>query len=77
MSDRFKRPLSLIHWTKKRISIMGRKRTSNKRKVMISVDADLVDQLDEHNVNRSKLFTVAAKIFLRKKRKKNEKRGSQ
>lgn len=39
---------------------VGRKRTSNKRDVKLSVDNDLLDKLIELKVNKSVLFTEAA-----------------
>lgn len=39
---------------------MGRKRSSNKRDVKLSVDKDLLEILIELNVNKSLLFTEAA-----------------
>lgn len=39
---------------------MGRKRTSKKKKVLISVDEEIYDRLVEWKVNRSVLFTKAA-----------------
>lgn len=44
---------------------MGRKRTSNKQKALISVDKDLLERLKELEVNRSLLFTEAAEKYLR------------
>lgn len=40
---------------------MGRKRTSNKRDVKLKVDNEILDLLVELNVNKSLLFTEAAK----------------
>ena len=45
---------------------MGRKRTSKKKNYTISIDKDLMDKLKELEVNRSLLFTDAAKEYLRK-----------
>ena len=39
---------------------MGRKRTSKKKKVLISVDVEIYEKLVEWKVNRSVLFTNAA-----------------
>jgi len=39
---------------------MGRKRTSTKRDVKLSVDEDLLDRLIELKINKSVLFTEAA-----------------
>lgn len=43
---------------------MGRKRTSKKTKLLLSVDKELLDKLKELEVNRSLLFTQAAKQYL-------------
>lgn len=43
---------------------LGRKRTSNKERITISVDKDLVDRLRKLGVARSVLFTDAAKDYL-------------
>lgn len=43
---------------------MGRKRTSKKKKVLISVDEEIYDRLVEWKVNRSVLFTHAALEYL-------------
>lgn len=39
---------------------MGRKRTSNKTRVGISIDKDIKTKLQEYGVNMSLLFTNAA-----------------
>jgi len=44
---------------------MGRKRTSNKAKVLVSVDKELIDKLRELNCNRSVLFTDAATQYIK------------
>jgi len=49
---------------------MGRKRGKVKAKLTISVDEELLFELIEDGVNKSKLFTVASKMYLRDKRKK-------
>ncbi|PJO44068.1 hypothetical protein [Lysinibacillus xylanilyticus] len=57
---------------------MGRKRTSTKRDVKLSVDESLLDKLIELNVNKSVLFTEAAMRKLEdleKEKGKNEKKG--
>lgn len=43
---------------------MGRKRTSTKKKALISVEQDLLERLKELEVNRSLLFTEAAEKYL-------------
>lgn len=43
---------------------MGRKRTSNKTNMMLSVDKDLLKRLKELEINRSLLFTEAAEKLL-------------
>lgn len=43
---------------------MGRKRTSNKEQISISVDKDLIKKLRELEVDRSLIFTNAAKEYL-------------
>lgn len=42
------------------VSAMGRKRTSKKRDVKLSVDESLLDKLVELKINKSVLFTEAA-----------------
>ena len=39
---------------------MGRKRTSNKENVIVSVDKDIMEKLRKYEVNRSQMFTKAA-----------------
>jgi len=52
---------------------MGRKRTSNKRDVKLSVDEDLLDRLIELKINKSVLFTEAAMRKLEELEEKKEK----
>lgn len=52
---------------------MGRKRTSNKRDVKLSVDNDLLDKLIEFKINKSVLFTEAAEKKLEELEKIKEK----
>lgn len=54
---------------------MGRKRTSKKKKVLISVDEEIYEKLVEWKINRSVLFTEAALELLEKieKDEKNRK----
>lgn len=51
---------------------MGRKRGKVKAKLTISVDEELLFELIDDGVNKSKLFTVASKMYLRDKRKIEE-----
>lgn len=51
---------------------MGRKRTSKKERVNVSVDIHIIDKLRELNVNRSVLFTDAALEYLEKMEKKEK-----
>lgn len=52
---------------------MGRKRKENVKKTYgISVDPELWEELKKDGVNRSRLFSVSAKLYLRKKKKKKE-----
>lgn len=49
---------------------MGRKRLEKpKSRVKLSVDPDLLEALREQGVNQSRLFSIAAKKYLRAKRK--------
>ena len=50
---------------KKVKNTMGRKRTSNKERIMISVDKDLLLLLRKYDINRSMLFTEAAQEKLK------------
>lgn len=53
---------------------MGRKRKDVVKKTYgISVDPELWEQLEKDGVNRSRLFSICAKIYLRKKRRKKQK----
>lgn len=52
---------------------MGRKRTSKKQQISVSVDKDIIDRLRELDVNRSILFTEAALKLLEEIEKKNQK----
>lgn len=57
---------------------MGRKRTSTKRDVKLSVDEDLLDRLIDLKINKSVLFTEAAMrklAELEKEKGKNVKKG--
>lgn len=57
---------------------MGRKRTSTKRDVKLSVDEDLLNRLIELKINKSVLFTEAAMQKLEELEKVNgkyEKKG--
>lgn len=57
---------------------MGRKRTSNKERILISVDRDLLLMLKELDINRSILFTEAAEKKLQelKEKEKSEKNNN-
>lgn len=43
---------------------MGRKRTSNKERISISIDKDLINKLRHLEADRSLIFTKAAKEFI-------------
>lgn len=65
-------------YNSKEVSAMGRKRTSTKRDVKLSVDEDLLDRLIELKVNKSVLFTEAAMqklADLEKEKGKYKKKG--
>lgn len=50
---------------------MGRKRKSQvKVKLNLKVDPELLEQLNADGVNKSRLFSIIAKLYLRKKNKK-------
>lgn len=53
---------------------MGRKRTSKKRDLKLSVDGDLIDILIELDVNKSALFTEAARKKIEELSKEKEKK---
>ena len=44
---------------------MGRKRTSNKERILVSIDKDLLNLLKKYDINRSILFTQAAQEKLK------------
>lgn len=49
---------------------MGRKRLEKpKKRIQLSVDPDLLQQLKDDGVNQSRLFSLAAKKYLRRKQK--------
>ena len=49
---------------------MGRKRLSKvKQRLTLSIDSDLLLKLEEDGVNKSRLFSIAAKKYLGKKAK--------
>lgn len=52
---------------------MGRKRTSNKERILISIDKELLALLKKHDINRSILFTEAAEQKIKEYIKKSEK----
>lgn len=50
---------------------MGRKRLDNvKKTISLSVDPNLLKELENEGVNKSRLFSIIAKKYLRNKRKK-------
>lgn len=53
---------------------MGRKRKDKvKERLTLSVDADLLKKLEEDGVNKSRLFSISSKLYLRKKSLKYKK----
>lgn len=49
---------------------MGRKRLLNTKKTVgLSVDSKLLEELDKEGVNKSRLFSIFARKYLRKIRK--------
>lgn len=49
---------------------MGRKRKDKlKKRITLSVDEDLWSELEKDGVNRSRLFSIAARIYLKRKRR--------
>lgn len=49
---------------------LGRKRLEKTKKTLgLSVDADLIEELKNDGVNISRLFSIIAKRYLRKKKK--------
>lgn len=50
---------------------MGRKRTSTRKKLTLSIERELLEKLKEWEVNKSLLFTEAAKKMLEEMEKKN------
>lgn len=54
---------------------MGRKRLPEvKTRLNLSIDQDLLDKLEKDGVNKSRLFSISSKIYLKKKSKKSKKR---
>ena len=53
---------------------MGRKRGITKGKLTLSVDEKLIEELNDDGVNKSKLFSLSAKKYLREKKKMSNKR---
>ncbi|MGE7839137.1 type II toxin-antitoxin system CcdA family antitoxin [Viridibacillus arvi] len=56
---------------------MGRKQTSNKERIMVTIDKDILEKLKELDISRSVLLTDAAKkliqeLELEEKNEKNE-----
>lgn len=52
---------------------MGRKRTSKKRDLKLSVDGEIIDELNYYKENKSKLFTDAAIVRLKELNEKEQK----
>lgn len=53
---------------------MGRKRLSKvKVRLNLSIDQDLLDELEKDGVNKSRLFSISAKVYLKKKARKKQK----
>lgn len=49
---------------------VGRKRLEKTKKTIgLSVDADLLAELEKEGVNKSRLFSIIARKYLRKRRK--------
>ena len=48
---------------------MGRKRGITKGKLTLSVDEELIQELEKDGVNKSKLFRIMAKQYLKRKKK--------
>lgn len=48
---------------------MGRKRGITKGKLTLSVDEKLIEELNEDGVNKSRLFVLSAKKYLKEKKK--------
>lgn len=55
---------------KKDCAKVGRKRLEKpKKKLMLSIDPDILEELEKDGVNKSRLFSIFAKKYLRYKRK--------
>lgn len=54
------------------MKVLGRKRTSNKVQISISVDENIIKKLRELEANRSLIFTNAAEKFIREYEQKTE-----
>lgn len=55
---------------KKECATLGRKRLEKTKKTIgLSVDADLLAELEKEGVNKSRLFSIIARKYLRLKRK--------
>lgn len=52
---------------------MGRKRTSTKRSLKLSVDGKIIDELNYYKENKSKLFSDAAEKRLKELNEKEQK----
>ena len=54
---------------------MGRKRKEQlKKRMTLTIDADLLSKLEDDGVNKSRLFSISARIYLRKKSQNDSKR---
>lgn len=58
---------------KEKVYILGRKRTSKKRDLTLSVDREIIDDLNKYEENKSKLFTDAAIIRLKELKEREQK----
>ena len=56
------------------MKIMGRKRLDKtKKNITLRVDPDIYEQLTKDGVNKSRLFSIAGKKYLRKKQRSSNK----
>jgi len=54
------------------VNKLGRKRTSKKKKVLVSIDIEIYEKLVEFGKSRSVLFTNAALEYIEKVEKEKE-----
>lgn len=55
------------------VHLVGRKRKDAvKKAIRLSVDADILEALEKDGVNKSRLFSIAAKKYLRSKSREND-----